>query len=75
MSYDIFVTGLNIAIEYQGKQHFEAINFFGGETGLKKTKERDKQKKKLSEENGIKLIYIYYWEDITVDLIKKKIQL
>lgn len=73
MSYDIFITGLNIAIEYQGKQHFEPVDFFGGEEGYKKTVERDKLKRKLSEENGIKLVYINYWEDITVDLIKERI--
>ena len=27
MSYDIFICGLNVAIEYQGKQHFEAVDF------------------------------------------------
>ena len=74
MSYDIFISGLNIAIEYQGKQHFEPIDFFGGEEGYKKTVERDKLKRKLSEENGIKLVYINYWEDVTIDLIKERIE-
>ena len=41
MSYDIFISSLNIAIEYQGKQHFEPVEFFGGEEGYKKTVERD----------------------------------
>ena len=74
MSYDIFISGLNIAIEYQGKQHFEPVDFFGGEKGYKKTVERDKLKRKLSEINGIKLVYINYWEDVTIDLIKEKIE-
>ena len=74
MSYDIFISGLNIAIEYQGKQHFEPVDFFGGEEGYKKTFERDKLKRKLSEENGVKLIYINYWEDVTMELIRSKIE-
>ena len=74
MSYDIFISGLNVAIEYQGKQHFEPVDFFGGEEGYKKTVERDKLKRKLSEENGIKLVYINYWEDVSIDLIKEKIE-
>lgn len=28
MSYDVFISKLNVAIEYQGKQHFEPIDFF-----------------------------------------------
>lgn len=74
MSYDIFITGLNIAIEYQGKQHFEAVDFFGGQEAFEKTIERDKLKRELSEQNGIKLIYINYWEDISLSFIKEKIE-
>lgn len=73
MSYDIFISGINVAIEYQGKQHFEPVDFFGGEDAYKKTIERDELKRKLSLENGIKLIYINYWEDVTISLIKDKI--
>ena len=46
---------------------------FGGEESFKKGQERDKLKKELSEKNGIKLLYVNYWEDITVDLIKEKL--
>lgn len=73
MSYDIFICGLNIAIEYQGKQHFEPVEIFGGETHFQRQVERDKLKMKLSKENGITLIYINYWEDISTKLIKEKI--
>ena len=31
LSYDIFISGLNVAIEYQGIQHFQPVEFFGGE--------------------------------------------
>lgn len=74
MSYDIFIVDLNLAIEYQGKQHFESINFFGGEKSLEYTKKRDKLKKELSIKNNIRLVYINYWEKITVELIKAKIE-
>ncbi|MCR8744269.1 hypothetical protein [Romboutsia lituseburensis] len=73
MSYDVFISGLNIAIEYQGKQHFEAVEFFGGEEGYRKTVERDKLKKQLSDKYGIKLVYINYWEEINLKLIDEKI--
>lgn len=73
MSYDIFITKLNIAIEYQGKQHFEPIDFFGGVESFERTIERDELKKELSEDNGVNLIYINYWENITIEFIKEKI--
>lgn len=73
-SYDVYVCGTNIAFEYQGKQHFEPVKLFGGESAFEKNKKRDEIKAKLSKENGVKLIYINYWEEITVDLIKNKIR-
>lgn len=42
---DIFIPELNLAVEYQGAQHFKAVPLFGGDEGLKKAKERDKIKK------------------------------
>ncbi len=73
LSYDVFISGLNIAIEYQGEQHFKQIDFFGGEEDFKARKKRDVLKRKLSAENGIKLIYIYYNEDISEELVVRKI--
>lgn len=74
MSYDVYISKLKIAIEYQGKQHFEPVEFFGGEKSYLEVTERDKLKKKLSEQNGVKLKYINYWEEITPQLIKEKIE-
>ncbi len=73
MSYDVFVYGEKIAFEYQGKQHFEPIDYFGGKEHFEEQRGRDVLKKRLSEENGIILIYVNYWEDISIELIKKKI--
>lgn len=73
MSYDIYICGLNIAIEYQGKQHFEPIEYFGGKEHYEKQQERDKLKLELSNRNGIKLVYINYWDNITPDLIIERI--
>lgn len=75
MSYDVFICGEDIAIEYQGKQHFEPVEIFGGEKSFKEQIKRDKLKKYLSDLNGIKLIYINYNDKITTELIKKKIDL
>ena len=71
--YDVFVANLNLAIEYQGEQHFKNLEFFGDQKDFRARKKRDALKKKLSEENGVKLIYINYNEDICEELIEKKI--
>jgi hypothetical protein len=64
---DIYIEELNVGIEYMGKQHYEAIDFFGGEESLLKTKERDLRKKQICEENNCILIYAnenYLFEEI-----------
>ncbi|SFQ60977.1 hypothetical protein [Streptococcus equinus] len=74
MSYDIYISEKKIAIEYQGKQHFEPIDFFGGEESYIKTVNRDKEKLKLSKENGISVIYFNYWESINKETLLKKLE-
>lgn len=49
-------------IEYDGEQHFESVDFFGGEEKLKLQRERDERKNKWCEENNIRLIRIPYTE-------------
>ena len=56
-SLDFYLPEYNVGIECQGGQHFFPVKYFGGEDGFKQTLERDKRKKKLCEENGVKLLY------------------
>lgn len=56
--FDIYLPKYKIAIEYQGLQHFEAIDFFGGEEGLRKNQERDRKKKELCLLNDAILIEV-----------------
>lgn len=74
MSYDIYIQDLKVAIEYQGKQHFEPVDFFGGKEAFEKGKIRDEEKKNLSKEHGIKLVYINFDEVITTELIKSRVE-
>lgn len=55
-SFDIFLPSDNIAIEYQGRQHYEAVDFFGGDEALASNQERDARKLALAETNGVKVI-------------------
>ena len=55
---DIWIPEFKIAIEYQGKQHDEPIDFFGGIESFKKIKKLDKLKKEKCDANGVKLLEV-----------------
>lgn len=73
-SLDFYIPSLNIAIEYQGKQHYEAIEFFGGSVSLQENKRRDELKKNKCIERGITLIEWKYDEEIDILTLKSKLQ-
>ena len=75
LSYDIFISGLNVAIEYQGVQHFQPVEFFGGEKNFERQLIRDREKYELSKENNVYLVYIKYDEEISEELIKNKVNI
>lgn len=74
LELDIYIPQYNIGIEYQGVQHEKEINCWGGKEGLLLRKEHDKRKAMLCEQNDIKLIYFWYYEDITIDLVMKRLE-
>jgi hypothetical protein len=55
---DIWIRDYNIAIEYQGKQHDEPVDFFGGKEAFIKNKERDRRKRVLCKKNSCNLIEV-----------------
>lgn len=57
LTLDFYLPKYNIAIECQGEQHFEEVEYFGGKEEFEKILERDNRKKKLCEDNGVKLLY------------------
>lgn len=57
MTLDFYLPDYDIGIECQGRQHFVPVDAFGGKMGFEDTVTRDKTKKRLCEENGIKLLY------------------
>ena len=54
---DFYLPEFKTAIECQGGQHFRAIEKFGGEENFNILKKRDERKKRLCEENGVKILY------------------
>lgn len=63
LPFDFFIPP-NILIEYDGIQHFDEIEFFGGKEGLESTKLRDNIKTLYCKENSINLIRIKYDDNI-----------
>lgn len=75
-SIDFFLPKFNIGIECQGIQHFEYSknekSFFTKKL-INKIKERDKRKKELCDNNGIKLLYYSNFEiNFPYDVITDK---
>jgi len=62
-----------IGIEYQGKQHLEKVDYFGGVEQFKKQKMWDKEKQEICQYLGIELVYFYYNEKMTESLVKEKL--
>lgn len=56
LKFDFYLPEHNTVIEFQGRQHFEAVNYFGGEEGFKLIQERDKVKKDYCATNGITML-------------------
>ena len=70
---DIFVPELMLAVEYHGEQHYRAVSLFGGNEGLAKTKERDRLKRQLCQQNGIRLVTFRYNEDLTEEHVLRRL--
>ena len=67
---DIFNPRINLAIEYNGEQHYMPVSAFGGDLEFNKIRLRDKQKiKKLNDRNCI--IYIIPYYEFNLDNIVK----
>ena len=62
MPFDFYLPDLNVAIEYDGIQHYEPIVKFGGEEGFAELKLNDYYKTNYCAEHGIKLIRVPYTE-------------
>ena len=64
LPFDFYLNNLNICIEFNGKQHYESIEYFGGINSLKSQIKRDVIKREYCENNNILLIIIRYDDDI-----------
>ena len=74
LQLDIFIPALQLALEYQGEQHYDDLPAaFGGNT-IDLSIERDELKENLARENSINIIYIPYWWDKSLSSLKSSLQ-
>lgn len=72
LPFDFYLPKKNVCIEYQGRQHYEPVEYFGGKKTFESRKRRDKIKRDFCKKEGIKLIEIPYWEFDNIEKILKK---
>lgn len=69
LKLDFFLeeNGKKYAIEYNGIQHYQPIEYFDGEIGFQKQVFRDSLKEKYCQQNNIELIIIPYNDETTIN--------
>lgn len=68
LPFDFYLPDYNICIEFNGKQHYEPIKYFGGGNNFKIQQLKDEIKRKYCEINNIILLIIKYNENIVDEL-------
>ena len=68
-SLDIYLPSQKIGIEYQGKQHYVPIDFFGGEEALQDNLIRDKKKLVACQQTGVRLLTWEYKNVVTTKAV------
>lgn len=66
---------INCLIEYDGEQHYQSKEFFGGEEAFKQRQHNDQIKNQYCKDNNIKLIRIPYWDfDNIEDILNEELK-
>lgn len=68
LPFDFYLPDNNVAIEYQGKQHYAPIDYFGGQKQFEIQQKHDNMKREYCKNNGIKLLEIPYDANIQEEL-------
>jgi very-short-patch-repair endonuclease/protein-arginine kinase activator protein McsA len=64
LPFDFYLPEYDAIIEYDGKQHYVAIEFFGGEKQLNYVQNNDRIKTEWADANGKKLLRVRYDDDV-----------
>lgn len=72
-SIDIYIPEINLAVEYQGQQHYEPVALFGGEEGFQNVQLRDERKRLLLDAHSVRLLEWRYDVPITREALALKV--
>jgi Zn finger protein HypA/HybF involved in hydrogenase expression len=64
LRFDFYLPELNTCIEFDGRQHFESIKYYGGDKGLEIRTKRDEIKSEFCKISKINLVRIKFDDDI-----------
>jgi len=74
LELDVWIPEILLGIEYHGEQHFQAVNHWGGEEGLKKRRKNDKRKKILCKELNYHLVEFKFSKKLTTENIERRLK-
>lgn len=74
LRFDFYIPDLNLLIEAQGRQHYESIEYFGGQEKLDRQQRKDQIKRDYCSANNINLLEIRYDDDLESIIDKEVIQ-
>ena len=72
LPFDFYLPEYNTCVEYQGLQHYEPIEYFGGDIRLRNVQKHDQIKKQYCISHGLRLIEIPYWDMKNIEKILDK---
>ena len=72
---DFYLPDYNLFIEYNGKQHYEPIVYFGGEDRFKQQQQRDIYVRSYCNTHSIELLEISYQEREYIKLLKTRLKI
>lgn len=70
--FDFYLPYYNMCIEYQGIQHYEPVDYFGGKKKFKIQQKHDQFKRDYCKNNNIILLEVPYWEFNNIEEILKE---
>lgn len=73
LELDIFLPDLRLAFEYQGQQHYKAVELWGGEEGLESLRARDRAKARLCRKLGVTLVTVSFREPLTEEHVRSRV--
>ena len=74
LELDVYLPEISLAFEFQGQQHFQPVEHWGGEEALKKIRLRDHKKRELCKTHKVNLVHINHNDPLDREFIRYKVE-